>query len=153
MELQTPGTSRALHFLVVKHVAPDIGIPEKRHAGDPGGDFPQQLQPLPAELRRDIAKPGDISAGAGEARYEPGPDRITAVDHHDRDRLSLSFDRRSRHIGDRHDYVHLEAHQLPCELRKSFESGLAVATLQDERFPFDVAKLPQPLPERLDIVR
>src|SRR5262249_7928029 len=81
------------------------------------------------------------------------PDRIAAYRHHDRDRLSLSFDRRDHHICGRHDYVHLAAHQLTRELRNSFGSGLAVAKLQDESFPFDIAKLPHPLPEAFDIMR
>jgi hypothetical protein len=59
-----------------------MGIPEKRHAGEPGDDFSQQRK-----------------------------------------------------------------------LRKSFGSGLAVANLQDDSFPLDVAKLPQPLAERLEITR
>src|SRR5262249_1347531 len=109
--------------------------------------FPQQLQPLPAEVRGDSAVAGDISAGACEARYEPGPDRIAADCHHDRDRLSLSFDRRDHHICGRHDQIHLEAYQLSRQLRQSFSSGLAVANLQDDGFPFDIAKLSQPLPE------
>src|SRR5437773_2509883 len=78
---------------------------------------------------------------------------VTAERHDDRDRLSLSFDRRNRYICGRHNHVHLEAHQLTRELRNSFGSGLAVANLQNESFPFDIAKLPHPLPERLDIMR
>src|SRR5262245_43149079 len=146
-------TGRTLRFFVIKHGATNIGIPDKRHAGDSGYDFPQQLQPLPTELRRDTTEAGDISAGAREARHESGPDWIATVAHYDWDRLSLSFDRRNRHICGRHDHVHLEAHQLPRKLRKSFGSGLAVAKLQDEGFPFDIAKLLQPLPERLKKMR
>ena len=93
------------------------------------------------------------SSRAGEAPHEPGPDRIAAARHHDRDRPGLSFDRGDRRICGRHDHVHLEAHQLPCELQKSFGLALAVAKLQGERFPFDMAKLPQPLPECLDKMR
>ena len=77
-------------------------------------------------------------------------DRIGAVDHHDRDRLSFSFERCNHHIAGRHYHAHLEAHQLMCELRKTFDSALFVANLQDERRPFDMAKLPQRLPERFD---
>ena len=54
-----------------------------------------------------------------------GPDRIAAYRHNDRDRVSLAFDRRNRHICGRDDHVHVEAHQLPRELWKSFGSGLA----------------------------
>src|SRR4029434_2515973 len=39
---------------------------------------------------------------------------------------------------------------VPCELPKSFGSRLAVANLQDECLAFDIAKLPQPLPECFD---
>lgn len=59
-------------------------------------------------------------------------------------------DRRDRNICARQDHVHLEAHQLARELWKSFGSGLAIARLQDESFPFDMALFPQPLPERLN---
>jgi len=40
-----------------------------------------------------------------------------------------------------------------CELRKTFDSALSVANLQHERRPFDMAKLPQRPPERLDVRR
>src|SRR5262249_20794536 len=110
-------------------------------------------QPLPTEIWRHIAESCDIAAGAREARHEPGPDRIAAVCHHNRDRLSLSFDRRNRKICTRHDHVQLDAHQLPREVRKPWGYALAVANLQEESFPFDVAKLPHPLPERFDILR
>jgi hypothetical protein len=153
LKLQTLRTGRTLGFSVVKHRAPDVGIPEKRYSGEPGDDFSQQLQPLPAQLRGHKAVAGDISAGACETRHEPGPDRITADCHHNRDCLSFSFDRRNRHICGRHDHIYLEAYQLPRQLRQSFSSRLAVAKLQDDGFPFDIAKLPQPLPERLDNMR
>jgi hypothetical protein len=60
---------------------------------------------------------------------------------------------RNHHVAGRHDHVHLETHGLTCELRKAFESALAVANLQDERRPFDMATLTQRPPERLDIRR
>src|SRR5262249_44119266 len=61
-----------------------------------------------------------------------------------------AFDRGNHRIVARHDHIHLEAYQLPCELWKSFGFALDVADLQDDRLPFDIAKLPQPTPERLD---
>jgi hypothetical protein len=118
--------------------------------GESGDGFLQQRQPLPAELRRDSAEPGDVSAGACKARHEPRPDWIVAGRHHDRDGLSLSFDRRNHRIGAPYDHVRFEGHQLPREPRKSLDPGLAVANLENESLPFDVAKLAQPLLERLD---
>ena len=120
---------RVLQARVVEHRAPDVGIPEKRYAGETGNDFPQQLQSLPTEFRGDSAEPGDISAGACEARHEPGSDRIGTDRHHDRDRPGLPFDRGNHLIRARHDDVHLEAHQLPCDPRKSFGFALAVSKL------------------------
>src|SRR5262249_23115782 len=81
---------------------------------------------------------------------EPGPDRIVAGRHHDGDRPSLSFDRRNRQIGAGHDHVYLEAHQLPRQPGKPIEPALAVAGLQDESLPFNVAKFPHPLTERFE---
>jgi hypothetical protein len=141
LKLQMPGPRRRLGFLVVEHRASHIGIPEHRHPGEPGHGFPQQLEPFPAELRRDIAEPGDISAGAREAGHEPGPDRIEAVRHDDRDRRRFSLECRRRHVVACDDHLDLVAHELAGELRKSLGPGLAVAHPQHERFPFDIPKL------------
>jgi hypothetical protein len=111
------------------------------------------LQPLPGEFRGHRAETCHISAGAREARHEPGPERIGARRHHDRDRPSLLSDRRNRNICRCHDDVHLEAHQLTRQVGKSFGPTLGRAKLQDERFPVDMAKVPQPLPERLEQMR
>src|SRR5262245_45881545 len=104
-------------------------------------------------MRRHTTESSDISAGVRKARHKTGPDRIVACRHHDRDRLHLSFDGRSCHVGGRHDDVQLEAHQLPRDLRKPFSPGLAVTKFQDKSSPFDMAKLPHSLPEGLDITR
>src|SRR2546427_675530 len=74
------------------------GLREKGHAGRPGDGFHAQPQPLPAEPGGDSAVAGDIPPGARKTRNYPGPDRIAAYRHDDRDRLSLSFDRRNRYI-------------------------------------------------------
>src|SRR5262249_62045512 len=124
----------------------DVGIPEQRYAGEPGDDFPEELQALPTEFRRDIAEPGDISAGVRETRYETGLYRIGTERHHDRDRPSLSFERGNRRIVVCDEHLHLDAHGLPCELRKSFQFALAVAKLPSGRFPFSLTTLPQRLP-------
>src|SRR5215831_11856055 len=139
-----------LGFFVIEHGAAGVGVPDKRHAGEPGHDFPQELQPLAAEIRRDIGEARDIAARAREARHEPGPDRIDTVDHYDRDRPSLASGRCDRLIGARHDHVDLPSHQLPRKRRKSFALALAVAKLQAERLPLDVAQLPHSLSERVE---
>src|SRR4029434_2926902 len=143
LELQVVGTGRGLDLLVVKQSSTNVRIPDQRKAGNPGDSFAQQLQPLPAEFGRDIAEPSDIPAGAREAGDEPSPDGIDTVRHHDRDRLSLSFDRRRRRIVARYDHVRFEATQLSRELWKSFGSGLTVTNCQSDRCPLDIAQLPQ----------
>jgi hypothetical protein len=78
--------------------------------------FAQELQPLDAELRGDAAEAGDIPAGARQARDEACGNRIGAVGHHDRNRLSLLLNGRNAWIGGRHNHVHLQAHQLGGEV-------------------------------------
>src|SRR5262245_4174328 len=107
---------------------------------------------FPTKLRRDTAEACHIAAGARETRHEPGPDRIGAQHHHNGRYLSLSFDCRDHPIRGRHDHVHFETHQLPRELRKSFGSAFGVSKLQDDSFPFDVAKRLKTLPECFEIV-
>jgi len=43
LKLQTHQTGGRLRFLVVEQVAPDVGIPEERYAGEPGDDFLEEL--------------------------------------------------------------------------------------------------------------
>src|SRR5262249_25311267 len=136
-----------LGFFVIEHGAAGVGVPDKRHAGEPGHDFPQELQPLAAEIRRDIGEARDIAPRTREARHEPGPDRIDTVDHHDRDRPGLSSGRRDRLVGARHDHVDLPRPQLPHKPPQSLALALAVAEFQDERLALDVAKLPHSLSE------
>src|SRR5207245_7329750 len=121
LKLQMQRTGRAFRLLVVKHGAPDRWIPENRDSGEPGDDLPQELQSLPAELRGHRAVAGDVSAGARQARDEPGPDRIGAVGHHDRDGLSLLLDLRTPLIGGRHDDVVFDSLLLGC----AFDYALA----------------------------
>src|SRR5262249_9672661 len=142
MKLETQRTGRTLRLVIVEHGTPDIGIPKKRHTGEPGDSFLKQLQPLPAELRGDIAEAGDVAAGTREARDEPGPERIGADRHHNRNRMSLLFGRRNGRISGRHDHVHLEAYQLPREVWKTFGPGFGMAKLKAECLAFDMAKLP-----------
>src|SRR5262249_13744116 len=108
---------------------------------------------LPGEFRRHRAETCHISAGVRETRHEPGPEWIGARGHHDRNRASLLSGRRNRNIRGSHDDVYLEAYQLAREVTKSFGPALAIARLQDERFPLDMAKVPHPLPERLNMRR
>src|SRR6185503_12292103 len=115
---------RVLRLLVVEYGAPNVRIPADRDSGEAGDNLLQKLQSLPAELRRHAAITGDVSARTCQAHDEPGPDRIGAVGHHDRDRLRLLLDGRNPFIGGRDDDVRLDAHQLswswPAYARSAF---------------------------------
>jgi hypothetical protein len=58
------------------------------------------------------------------------------------------FDHRDRPICARQDHVHVEAHEVTREFRKSFGLAVTMARLQDEAFTFDIAMFPKPFPER-----
>src|SRR5262249_26403694 len=67
-ELQVKGTGCALCLLVIEDTAPEVRIPEDGHTGEARDDLPQQLEPLPGELRGHAAVPGDVPTRAGQAR-------------------------------------------------------------------------------------
>src|SRR5215813_1256132 len=50
LKLELQGTSGRFRFLVFEYGAPDVGVPESRHADKPGNGFLEKLEPLPAEL-------------------------------------------------------------------------------------------------------
>ena len=135
---------RALRLLVVEYGAPDVRIPEHRDSGEAGNNLLQQVQSLPAELRRHAAITGDVSARTCQAHDEAGPDRIGAVGHHDRDRLRLLLDRRNPFIGGRHDDVHLDAHQLGRGLGEPLTLALAEPVFEENVSSFHVSTLPHP---------
>jgi hypothetical protein len=108
-----------------------------------GNKFLQEPQALPAELRRHATITGDVSARACQAHDEPGPDRIGAVGHHDRDRLRLLLDRRNPFIGGRHDDVDLDSHELGGGLGESLTLELAEPLFEDNVSPFHISPLPQ----------
>ena len=51
------------------------------------------------------------------------------------------------------DDIHLETHELGRKRGEAIEFSLCIAILNDNIFPLHVAKLAQPLPQRLDAVR
>src|SRR5262249_40897263 len=106
--------------LTFEHGATRVWVPDKHHAGEPGHELPQELQPLPAKIRGNIAEPGDIPAGVRETCHEPGANWVGGVCHHDRNRPGLSFDRGNRSICACNDHVGLEGHELPSELWNRF---------------------------------
>lgn len=91
-----------------------------------------------------------VPAGARQARDKPGPDRIGAVGHDDRNRPSLLLDRRDPLIGGGHDDIHLEAHQLGRDMGDPLGPGFAQSALEDDVLPLHVPVLTHPLLERFE---
>src|SRR5207245_1629285 len=61
-------------------------IPKDRHAGGPGYDLLEELQPFRSELPSKGAQPGDISPRPGEAGHESTSYRVARRSPDDRDR-------------------------------------------------------------------
>lgn len=49
------------------------------------------------------------------------------------------------------DQVHLQPHYLGRQVWESFVSAIGRSVLDDEAFPLDIPKFPQPLSEAIDV--
>jgi len=64
-------------LLVVKYRAPEVGIPEQRHTGEPGDDFPQQLRRFPLSSEEILLRP--VTFPPGCARFATNPFPIGSI--------------------------------------------------------------------------
>ena len=69
VELQLQRLRRAVHDVL--QIEGGGGVSKEGHAGEPGHDLLEQLEPLGAELRRGREMPGHVPPGSGVGRHEP----------------------------------------------------------------------------------
>ena len=123
-----------------------------RRAKSQGKRFLDQLQVrarhFPARM---VGRPGDVAAGACEARDQPATHGVENPDHDDRDGARGLFGRADVPSRENHEEVELHADELSCESRRAIVLVLGVPALEDEILALDVPVLPQPLPQRLPL--
>src|SRR5262245_3784806 len=60
-----------------------VGIEQKRHASDAGGNLLEHLQPFPYHRKVDEREAGDVAAGTRQSHHETLSDRIVDDAEHD----------------------------------------------------------------------
>ena len=139
LDSQPPGSSlRLLHHLLPRAFSQAPGMPEDRHAGDPGNGLLEQREAFWNQLRAKEGQSCDIPARPGEARDKPVPDGIL---HRRRDDGN-----RAEHD----DEVDPEAYHLGREGREPLDPPLRRPVLDDNVPALDVAQFPQRLPELVE---
>jgi hypothetical protein len=131
---------RPAHDLLVLARRARVG-PQDGDATHARHDLLEQRHDLADRLGRDVGGPGDVAAGASQARDQAGLDREVPVEHDDRNRSRRLHRRADRPVGAGDDDVHARAHQSGRELGKRAHVAVGPPPLDDEIAPHVVAAL------------
>src|SRR5262249_8767401 len=126
-------------------------VRKDRYTPDLRDGILEQRQVLGEDLRVEaIGHPGDIPAGARDARDEPEADRIRQAHSHDRDRGRGFLRCQGRRRRGRGDDVHLQPYELGGQRRESLEVPIRPSILDHDVLTLDPPEVAQPLSERVD---
>jgi hypothetical protein len=103
----------------------------------------EELQPLGRELLVRQRHPGDVAAGARQARDEPDGHRITGFGHDDWNGRRRSLGRQRRGAAGHDDDIDVPRHQLRRERVEPVHLLGRVAALEDDGLSFHVAEVAQ----------
>jgi hypothetical protein len=124
-------------------------VPKNTDPRERRDDFPDELEPLGAQVGKLETHSGDVSLGPSETGYEAGFCWIRDDCHHDRDRAGGLLQGQSRGRGFDGDDIHLETDQLARQGRQSIRTTVGIAILDDDVLSLAVAKIPEALPKPL----
>jgi hypothetical protein len=126
--------------------------PEEADEGRWRKDLFDKLDPLGREVDLNRRQPGEISAGLCETSGQSSYDRINPGHENDRASIRSVSGREDCRCSRGNDQVNVLLEQCPSNFWKLLRAGRQ-PKVNDQVLALDIAKVPQPLPERLDEAR
>jgi hypothetical protein len=135
----------------IEAIAGFVRVHEDARAGQARQRFLQDLQPLGGQVRPEEGRAGDVAAGSGQARHDPGLDRVADDCHDDRHdrRRPLGRQRGRGALGD--DDVGLELDEFRGQGGQALVLAVGPPVVDRDVLPLDVPVVAQPEPQGLDL--
>jgi hypothetical protein len=146
-QLYPQRASRTLQFLYLRRRNGVHEIRQHQHARDPRHGLLQQFETLASKPGGHDRLPGDISPRSGEARDEPGADRVAERDHDNRDRAGCVFCGLGGWSGGYDDDARFEPQAFDCESGKPLTLPIRGQVVDRDSPPIHVPKFTQALEE------
>ena len=124
-------------------------IVKQRHSRETRNQLFEEFNPFPGQLGAEGRHPGNIAPRVREARHDGM--RVAHRRHHHGNGSGRVLGRPGGWRPPGHDQVDLETNQFGREVREPLGATIRRPIFDDQVSPFDVAEVPQPLAQGVEI--